>query len=193
MNDAAKYFELMTDNDDLSAWELELDWELPNGEWKDVWKFTKGKRLFEDSPIEVRISEVGHHVDFNVANFSIPIVSKRFADLIADLAPDDIQRISVAIDGNNDWEILNVLHCLPCIDFDRSVIDYGRGDSSSSDLAEIGPKPKGIRLLIIDPAKARNRNVLRVENWRVPIIVSKNIKEAIEESGFTGFQTKQVS
>lgn len=183
------YYELTFDESDDNSWELEVLWQKPTGEWFDVWAFSCGKVVDQLDELRVAIFEPGHPVDFNLANFNIPIVSKRLGNLLESSFPADIQRIPISIGLNTNWEILNVLNVVDCLDHERSVIDYYPTDADD----ETGPRsaasqraPRGVRLLRVDNKKTQDRNLFRIKDWTIPIAVSSHVKAVCEAAQITG-------
>lgn len=182
------YFELEFDPDEKN-WELALPWLLSDGDWRDVWAFTRCQSYENTDLLIFDVSSDGIPVDFNLANFNIPVVSKRLGDLLFDIAPKQIQRIPVAIGSDRNWEILNLLSEVDCLDHSRSTIDYFSTDLKDASVQkhpDMAGKPRGIRTLCIDAERTKGHEIFRITDWTVPIVVSESIKLAIEGSGFSG-------
>jgi hypothetical protein len=190
-----EYYKLMFDDQDVDGWELEIPWEGPDGEWWDVWAFTRCEIVEKPEEICVEISDNGTPVDFNLANFNIPIVSKRLGNLLDTASTNQVQRISTSIGNGSDWEILNVLHSVDCLDHQRSVIDYST-DPNDPGVAK-APKeagtPRGVRSLRIDNGRADGFHIFRISDWEIPIIVSVDVKSSCEAEGISGVRFQSVS
>lgn len=127
-------------------------------------------------------------MDYNEEGFGTPLVRKRLADAVAPIAGADIQRIPATVEGDvGEWEILNVLACVDCIDHGRSQITYYPDNDP-----RYPRKPRGVLELIISPAKASGYHMFRVSDWRVAVLVSEQVKDAVEAIGATGVQFTPV-
>lgn len=191
------YFELLYDQSDVNMWHLHIDPELPDGTWWDVWAFTRCERISDPTPVTAMVDKVGHEVDFNFASFNIPIVSRRLGNLIASAAGHNVQRMPVSIAGRQlEWEALNVLNCVDCLDHKRSIIDY-YPQALSDPIVTKSPgragKPRGVRKLAIDGRRVGEFHVFRIKHWEVPIIVSQDVRDKMLHEGISGIRFSRVS
>lgn len=190
------FFELTFDENDNQRWELEIDRVDTPECWMDAWAFTDCKGYDSNvKPVECIVSYNGYPRAFNIATLNIPIVSKRFGDVISILCDGYIQRIPVVIENHADWEILKILHCVECLDYKRSSIDYYPADLSDPWIAMNPEKagcPRGVRNLRVEHKQCAGKVVFRIRKWEVPIIVSESLKRLIEQEGLTGVKFIQV-
>ncbi len=190
------YYKISFDDQETEGWELVVTWELPDGSWRDVWAYTRCEYLSQPDDITVDIVDKGLATDFNLANFNIPIVSKRLGDVVESVAKNQIQRIPISIGDDRGWEILNILNLVECLDYERSVIDYHAEIPSDPAIVETlknSGKPRGVRLLRIDGRKACGFHIFRISDWTIPIIVSAALKNALEDAGVTGLSYRSIS
>jgi uncharacterized protein DUF1629 len=168
-------------------WLLGIPWENEPNAWPDVWAFTRGERAVVDRELVARVAEEGRHIEFNIAEFQVPIVSRRAGDILESMAPENVQRIPISIDkSEDDWEILNVLARVECLDRERSKIDYYPNDPLPDEDVERAGKPRGIRKLVIDPEKVGTHQIFRITDWEVAIIVSESVKDALQSAMVSG-------
>ena len=143
-------------------------------------------------PLRVSRRRDGYPLDFTFADGDMPVVTTRVGHILASLAEADIQRFPVQIDQEgSDFEIINVVSLIDCIDVERSEIQwFEEGNDVRPDLAGT---PEMITKLIIDPNRVGDQcHVFRVEDWDVAVIVSDLVKKALEDAGVSGIRFRQV-
>lgn len=120
------------------------------------------------------------------------MISQRLADVFEKAAPSEVQLIPVSIaDDPDSWYILNPLHIVDCIDYERSVINsFYPHDFANPDKAG---KPRGVLRLVIDPERTDRRDIFRVKNWTVATIVSDRLRTALEETWAVGLRFDPVT
>jgi hypothetical protein len=177
----AEYFKVALDDD--RRWHLEL---LADKAPIDIWECYQANL---SSPIDFGIQVPGVKMDYNSSCFAIPVVSKRFADILQSISPDEIQRIPASVDNDSDhWEVLNVVSKVDCIDYTRSSIRC-----YPQDHPEKPGKPRGVLRLVIDRNLAKGHHVFRAKDWEVVLIVSKDIKAELDKLPATGLELLPVS
>lgn len=189
----SQFFEMTFDDEDRYGWEIATDWLNSDGSWKDVWMFTRCEPAPRSHGLKFAVSNDGIPRDFNIANFNIPIVSQNLGELLSLNDIDCIERIPISIASSSDtqWEVLNILQRVDCIDYDASVIDFFPSDPNDPSVKTNPTRagmPRGIRSLRIKPEKCSGKHIFRIKNWEVPIIVSKKVKDFIEAKGMKGIR-----
>lgn len=173
-----EYFEAVITEDD--RWCLAVVGDvMPLNIWECIY-------LENPPPMRFFIYQPGEPKDFDHTGWgAIPVVSRRFADALESIAPDDIQRIPAIVEGEPDgeWEVLNVLARPDCMIHEKSKISYCPDDDP-----ERPGKPRGVMNLTIDPERAEGHHVLRPKDWEVALIVSEEAKNLLEIIGVTGIQ-----
>jgi hypothetical protein len=112
------------------------------------------------------------------------------ATLLSEMAPDDVQLIPVDIEGQPDQYLLLVAtRRLRCIDEKASQVQFWKPEDG---LPEMVGQYYAVDDLHIDKAKVGKARVLRPEGWEVALIVSEDIKKALERMGATGTKFKEV-
>ncbi len=204
------YFEL---NDDLyfeERWYLnrlcdaagiQLDSrEFRNGQAVDLGPPIKAKSWREGIPVPARPplkvlldpKRNGAPLDFTFTNADMPVVVLKVAEILASIAAQDIQRISVLVESRQEeYEIMNVIRLIDCIDARRSEIQwYTEGNKIRPDKAG---EPEMITKLVIDPARVGEHDIFRLKGWKIAIIVSDVVKNAFEKARVSGVMFRQVS
>ncbi|QDE92879.1 hypothetical protein BHS06_30035 [Myxococcus xanthus] len=168
------------------------DPEDPRGqEVEDPWMFRAGRPVQVESPLTVPIDEPGRALDFSLAGVGlVPIVHVKVATLFVELAPDDVQTIPVSIKGYPDqYLILVATKLIRCIDEKASKVQFWKPEDGLP--AKVG-QYYAVDDLRIDPAKVGEAKVFRTEGWTQALIVSEDIKRALERLEATGVKFTRV-
>jgi hypothetical protein len=185
-----KYYELVDDRRSLSRWQLggPLD---ESGREIDPWQFREGEFLHFDHALRFPLDETGDALDFSWAAFAIPVVHDRFAQLFQRLRVTDVQFIParIATHKSTCW-VLNALRIIRCIDDARCTeVKYWKPEHNQPDKLGQYRSVVGLR---IDPSKVGNARIFRTWGWRIALIVSEDIKQAIESEGLNGARFVEV-
>lgn len=176
-----QYFKLAMANED--RWTLAIERQYPNGRDVDIWAYSMGQHAAEEA-VPFIVDVEGEVVDFNPTAFGSIVVSSEMAELLSRFASSEIQRIPAVVRGaDGDWEVLNVVSVVDCIDHKRSKIQY-----FPLDHAEKPGKPRGIMNLVLDPDRAKGHHVFKPMDWLVATIVSADVKSALENAGISGVE-----
>jgi hypothetical protein len=143
------------------------------------------------SPLTMSVRRPGPPLDFTLGDFDVPVATGRVAQLLARVASTDIQRFPIQINGHEgDYEIINVISRVECIDLNRSDITYWTEEDGLPDM--VG-RPQMIADLIIDPELAKGHHLFRPQGWEVALVASDIVKAIFEEERITGVTFRQVS
>jgi len=135
-------------------------------------------------PLMVTVPRDGTPTDYTLAGIDMPVITRRVGELLGRLAGTEIQRIPVRVDGHDEqYEILNVISVVPCIDTKRSRIMWWTEADGRPD--KVG-QPRMISKFVLDRAALTGHNILIPKEWRVVVLVSEVLKVALEEAGVTG-------
>lgn len=114
---------------------------------------------------------------------SIPLVNQRLADLLINLAGDDIQLFDVKIectDGELErYKILNVIHTVKGIDHEQSVY-------TTFKLPRGGSMIGTIRKLVYKPGCMGNHHLAKDEEMKDNLLVTQNIYDTFKREKITG-------
>jgi hypothetical protein len=154
------------------------------------WDFKRGMPVQIEGRLKIPIEIVGKPLDYSWAGLSIPVIHVRVATLIAELAPDDVQLIPADVEGQPDQYLVMVAtRLIRCIDEQASRIRLWTVEDGV-------PKKVGtyrdVRDLRIDKSKVGSAKVFRPEGWEVVLIVSGEIKDALDRIGATGTRFTEV-
>jgi hypothetical protein len=188
-----KRFFKLTDDVYLSGrWELGHPLDHEGRKLDDPWQFRIGQRAVSVERIRIPIKISGKPFDYSHAAFSIPVVHARVASLFTEVAPDDVQLIPVELDSQPAQHfILNATRLLKCID--DAACEEVRYWTSEDGIPEKVGTYSSVSGMRIDTAKVEGAKVFRTWGWTVALVVSEELKEALERAGITGAKFTDVT
>jgi hypothetical protein len=187
-----QYFRLVDDVSVPGRWELGVPLDRQGKEVDDPWMFKNGVPVRVEGRLKVPITALGKPLDFSLAGIGVaPVVHARVASLLKELAPDEVQLFPVDIDGQPDpFCILNVTRAVKCIDDKMSEeVEYWTPEDGRPE--KVG-QYQGVHGMRIDPTKAGDAKIFRTWGWTIALIVSEEIKAALEHIRATGAKFKLV-
>ncbi|MCP3100591.1 hypothetical protein LZ198_17105 [Myxococcus sp. K15C18031901] len=191
MSNHSRYFRL--DEEVLSEnWYLGTPVDSQGRELENMREFTSGQRVQSYRRMTVPIDETGRRREFNMAGAGrTVVVNVRVATLFAELAPDDVQLLPVAVQGSPDeYQILVATKLIRCIDdaATEEVLYWKPEDERPDKLGEY----RSVYGMRIDPTKVGRAKVFRTWGWDIALIVSDDIKRALEDAHVTGTRFEEV-
>jgi len=186
-----RYFKLSDDVYVPGRWELGAPRDR-QGQKIWTWLFRRGEPAAVNGPILIPLSHPGKSLDFSVAGAAVPIVHAKVAALFNELAPDAVQLIPVEVEsGSAPYFILNTLRVVKCIDEPAcEEVQHWTPEDGQPDLIGEYRVVAGMR---IDPTKVGDTKVLRPWGWPVVLLVSEDIKTAMERVGVSGASFQDVT
>lgn len=156
----------------------------------DARSFTYGKKYEGGSALHIPVRQEGVKVDFNMADFDMPVVNGRARRVFAEYAGDDIQFVPVQIEGLEDpfW-IMNVLRENGRVDAERSEFTKWKADDGRPDKVD---QYRMITRLKITSLGVED-HIFRLRGWKVALVVSDMLVAALEKSGVTGISFEKIS
>ncbi|HEX8703861.1 MAG TPA: DUF1629 domain-containing protein [Myxococcaceae bacterium] len=114
------------------------------------------------------------------------------ASILTRLAPDNVQLFPVKVASESEpYFLVNVACTVRCIDDEASEeVRYWKPEDGQPE--KVG-KYRAVSGMRIDPAKVRDAKVFRPWGWTVALIVSEDIKDALERAGVTGVKFTEVT
>ncbi|MFL5349353.1 MAG: imm11 family protein [Hyalangium sp.] len=154
------------------------------------WDFTRGRSVDVGGRLRVPVEIAGRPLDFTEAGLGIPVVHAKLAFMLAEQARDDVQLIPADIEGQPDqYVVLVATRLIRCIDEKASRILLWTPEDGAPH--KVG-KYRDVRDMRIDKAKVGGAKVFRPEGWEVALIVSEEIKNALEHMRTTGTRFTEV-
>ncbi|WP_375742838.1 suppressor of fused domain protein [Corallococcus interemptor] len=188
-----RYFKLLDDMDIRDRW---LPGEATNAQGQeidDIWQFADGCPVQVDERLTIPIGHPGVVQDFSTSSVGgTPVVHRRVANVFAELAQDDVQLIPVEVEGQSEpYFILVATRTVRCIDDEQSAeVKYWLPEDDRPELTGTYRAVYGMR---IDPTKVGDAKVFRPWGWTVALLVSEDLKDALERSGATGMAFREVT
>jgi hypothetical protein len=184
-----RFFKLADDVNVPHRWDLGTPTDR-QGHQVDDRQFTCGMPVHIMDRLKIPVEIVGTPLDFTEAGVGLPVVHVRVASIFAELAPDDVRLLPVDVEGQPDqYLILVATRVIDCIDEKASRFD--RWTPEEGVLHNIR-RYSIMYELRIDKAKVGSAKVFRPEGWSVVLIVSGEIKDALERMGATGTRFEEV-
>ncbi|MDY7227326.1 imm11 family protein [Hyalangium rubrum] len=186
---AQRFFKLADDVYVPNRWHLDTPVDAQGREVHD-WDFKRGTPVHVEGRLKVPIEIAGSPLDFSEAGLSIPVVHVKVASVLSELAPSDVQLIPVDIEGKPDqYLVLVATRLIRCIDEKASKVQFWRPEDG---LPEKVGQYWAVDDMRIDKSKVGTAKVFRPEGWEVVLVVSGEIKDALERMGATGTRFEEV-
>jgi hypothetical protein len=186
----ARYFDLMDDRRPQPRWHLGTPVD-EQGQEIDPWQFKDGRWLELGCVPRFPLDVPGFPLDYCWAAFSIPVLHERVVQLLERLQIKDVQFIHAHVEGHDaPYFILNALRIIRCIDDARSEeVRYWKPEDGQPEKIGEYRVVAGMR---IDPTKVGDARIFRPWGWRVALIISEDLKQAMEAEGITGTRFVEV-
>jgi hypothetical protein len=186
---ARRFFKLSDDRYVPHRWHLDTPVDSQGRKMHD-WDFTRGTPVHVEGRLKIPIEVAGRPLDFCWAGLSIPVAHVKVASMLAEQASADVQLIPADIEGQPEqYLVLVATRLLRCIDEQASRILLWTHEDGAPH--KVG-KYRDVRDMRIDKAKVGNAKVFRPEGWSTALIVSEEIKAAMEAMGATGTYFQEV-
>jgi hypothetical protein len=184
-----RFFRLSDDVSSPRRWHLGSPVD-EQGHPLDDWDFTKGMPVRLQGRLSVPVEEKGNPLDYSEAGLMVPVVHARVASVFEERAPNDVQLVPVDIEGQPESYLLLVAtRLIRCIDEKASRVQFWTPEDGVPH--KVGTY-YAVDDLHIDKAAVGQARVFRPEGWEVALIVSEDIKDALERMGATGTQFEEV-
>jgi hypothetical protein len=184
-----RFFDLADDVNVPQRWHLDTPIDNEGRKVHD-WDFKRGTPVQVEGRLKIPIELPGMPLDFSEAGLRIPVVHGKVASMLAERAPGDVQLIPADIEGQpGQYFVLVATRLIRCIDEEASEVSFWTPAHGVPD--KVG-QYMGVDRLRIDKAKVGNAQVFRLEGWSGTLIVSEQIKDALERMGATGTRFEEV-
>jgi hypothetical protein len=150
-----------------------------------------GRRFTESKPLYAEIANDGSVLDFSLSVFAVPIATIELAMEVVRVVGPDVNTIPIDVAGQYDMRVLNSVRAIRCLDENRSEFLKFTRRSYRADLAG---QYQLVSKLCLDPTSIpSDANFFRVEGWAIALIVSEQVKIAMERIGCFGAEFIQVA
>jgi len=113
------------------------------------------------------------------------------AHVIEQIANGDIQRLPLDIPGHEGFEVLNSIRLIKCLDETRSEFTKWTDKDHRADLA--GQYRMVTKLKIDTSQLPPSCHFFRIEGWPIGLIVSEDVKAAMEHCDCLGAKFEDVT
>jgi len=189
---ARRYFELTEDMTSPDRWLLGDPLDEQGKEVRGR-RFMSGEPTRVDGRLRVPVYHPGTPLDFTrVDTGGFPVVSEKVARVLAEVARGDVQLFPVEVESRPEpYFLLNVACLVRCIDDAACVeVSYWTPEDGRPDKVGQYRAVSGMR---IDPSKVGDARVFRPWGYRGTLLVSEEVKEALERSGASGLEFTEVT
>jgi uncharacterized protein DUF1629 len=186
---AQRFFKLSDDRYVPSRWHLDTPLD---GRGRKVfdWDFKRGTPVHVEGRLKIPIEIAGMPLDFTWAGLSIPVVHGKLASMLAKRAAGDVQLIPADIEGwPEQYFVLVATRLIRCIDEKASRVLFWTPEDGEPE--RVG-QYRDVRDMHIDKGKVGNAKVFRPEGWEVVLVVSEEIKDAMDAMSATGTRFQEV-
>jgi hypothetical protein len=171
-------------------WHLGSPIDAQGKEADDFGYFTQGHAVEDPGQLRIPYNVLGRPLDYSLAGVNVPIVHARVAELLTQLAAQDVQLLPVEIEEQSDpYFILVATRLIRCIDEAASRIERWTPEDG---VPEMVGQYASVRDMRIDKTRVGDAHVFRPEGWEVALVVSEEIKEALERIQTTGVKFTEV-
>lgn len=185
-----RYFRLTDDPSVPGRWHLRSPTQGAGAE-VDPWSFSRGVPIPPPGRLEVPVDREGKPLDFSLTGLAVPIVHVRVAMLLAHLAPGDTQSFPVDVRGQTErFCVLVATRSVRCID-DAACTEVELWTPEDGRPEKVG-QYRDVLGLRIDPSRVGDARVFRTWGWTVALIVSEDIRDALERARATGVKFTEV-
>lgn len=189
---ARRFYKLTSNATVPGRWHLSEPTDSQGQELEDVWQFTEGHPVRTEGRLHVPLHRPGTPLDFTTtAACATPVVHSRLASVLTELAPDEAQLLPVDVEAQTaPYFLLVATTLVPCIDDARcaEVLFWAPEDGQPEKVGQY----RSVAGLRIDKARVGERRLLRPWGWPVALIVSEDLKDALEGTGATGMKFTEV-
>jgi len=185
-----RYYELEDDMLQPGRWHLRHPVD-EHGVKINPWQFRQGRELESRGLIRFPVRPDGVTLDFTQDAFAIPVVHGRVVQIVERLGLQEVQFLPVQVEGHpGPYFILNTLCTIRCIDDARcEEVEYWRPEDGQPEKVGQYQSVMGLR---IDPTKVEGARIFRPWGWRVALLVSEDVKDALEREHITGTRFTEV-
>ena len=187
-----QYFKITDDVYVPERWDLGTPVDA-RGRELDDWLFAEGVPVAVEGRLKIPIRAYdGVVLDYTEAGLQVPVVSARAAAVFSELAPNDVQLIPVDIEAHPEpFFILVCTRVVKCIDEEQSGdVRFWKPEDGRPE--KVG-NYRAMHSMRIDPSRVGEAQVFRTWGWQVALVVSEDIRQALERVGATGLKFWSVT
>jgi hypothetical protein len=176
-----RYFRLLDDIDFPNRWYLG---DLSHD---DNWIFTYGKTVSKDwKKLSLEVYQDGDEMDYTLTEgYLVPIVSEDFRSKLTGIKGIEFFPVSIhKKEIKNKYYVMVVTQTAEAVDESKSEFEkFEKDDAVRPDKA--GDYRAFVKL-VIDPLKAKGKEIFRLKKFDIAIIVSEHLKKKITDDRLGG-------
>lgn len=185
-----RFFDLFDDVYVPGRWHLGSPIDAEGRAADDFGYFTQGHAVKDPGPLWIPCTVPGAPLDYSIGGLNVPIVHARVAEVFTRLVPHAVQLLPVEIEGQAaSYFILVVTRLVHCIDEKASEIERWTEENG---VPEMVGEYMSVRNLHIDRSRVGEEHLFRLKDWEVVILVSEELKTALEHINATGVKFTEV-
>lgn len=177
-----KYFDLTEDMSSRMRWRWHVGAVLlPDGSEP---RLHAGLKLNDTRPLRADVTHAGRVLEFCLTSFAVPIATKALADAVCSIATSDVQCLPVAIGDQAGMFALNSIRLIRCLNEQHS--EFIKWTEEDRVPEKTGQYRQVTRLVLGREAIPQDAHFFRVDGWRIALIVSEAVKDAMVRVGCYG-------
>lgn len=185
-----RFFRLFDDVYVPKRWHLGSPLDAQGKEVDDFGYFTQGHAVNDPGQLRMSFDVPGKPLDYSLGGVNVPVLHPRVAQVFTELAPNDVQLLPVRLEEQPEpYFILVVTRRVRCIDEQASEVERWTAEEG---LPEMVGQYRFVSNLHLDSSRIGDARVFRPEGWEVVIVISEEIKEALERIRATGVKFTEV-
>lgn len=185
-----RLFRLFDDVYFPERWHLGSPIDVQGKELDDFGYFTRGQAVKTTGPIRIPFDVPGRPLDFSLAGVLTPVAHARVAEVFTRLVPQDVQLLPAELqDQSEPYFILVATRRIRCIDERASKIERWEPEDG---IPEMVGRYRSVDDMHIDKSRVGDAQVFRPEGWESFLIISEDLKNALEHSQATGLKFTEV-
>jgi hypothetical protein len=157
-----------------------------------LWDCRYGRTVEWVGPVHVKLLKDGLPLDLSANSQCTWIASPRARQVLESVAPAAVQYIPLNVPGGSEpYFIANIIKRVACLDEKMSLVE--RWQPNNPIRPDLVGQVSTVIDLHIDPARAAGEHLFRLDEKDFFTLVSKKLKEALEQAGITGLKFQSVT
>lgn len=161
---------------------------LKDGSSIELWN---GNPVEEGTSLKTTPDRPGKPLAFSLTSFATPVARTDLAGAIASISGTDLQRLPITIEGYDDYEVLNSVRIIDCLDENQSEFTKWTEKDHRPELA--GQYRMITKLKIELKRVPADAHFFRIKGWRIGLVVSQAVKTTMETIGCLGAKFQEVT
>ena len=188
---ADEFFEML---DDMKLQNVRLFGDLltPDGAEVLRWDCSYGRYVNWAGQLTAKVIKEGRPLDLSSNTCRTWIASAKTKQVIDRFAPESVQYFPVEVKGDSEpYFVTNILRRIACLDEKLSYVERTPVDDKKR--PDLAGKVSMILDLHILSGRAEGEHLFRLDESAIHVIVSRQLKEALEQAGIAGVKFESVS